>query len=238
MSDEETRPDASEATSGEAPGSTETSAAAASEEKPVEAAASAAQPSEAAAGGAGETGGADDASSSGDAGGASAASEDRGSHAVVKDAPVEHAALAATVLGDTLPSAVRTAIADAGGHGHASGDAHGGHGDEHFAHTLPMKVLVGVLGALIVLTVLTVAVTSLDLGSQGNFVVAMIIATIKAALVMGYFMHLVWDSKFNVFVFLSSFLFVMLFLSMALLDRQEYQTDIDTFEADQKATAQ
>jgi len=30
----------------------------------------------------------------------------------------------------------------------------------------------------------------------------------------------------------------MLFLSMALLDRQEYQTDIDTFEADQKATAQ
>ena len=82
--------------------------------------------------------------------------------------------------------------------------------------------------------VLTVAVTSVDLGSQGNFIVAMIIATIKAALVMGYFMHLVWDSKFNVFAFLSSFLFVLLFLSMALLDRGEYRPTIDRFEADQK----
>ena len=100
-----------------------------------------------------------------------------------------------------------------------------------------MTILGGVLGALIVLTVLTVAVTSIDLGSQGNFIVAMIIATIKAALVMGYFMHLVWDSKFNALLFLSSFLFVLLFLSMALLDRREYQPGIDGFEVDQKAIA-
>ena len=221
MSDEETRPDAPEAASGEAPaGSAESGETASSEGTSDEA-----KPSEKTA---------------------EAEAGEGSTHAVVKDAPVEHAAFAATVLGDTLPSAVRTAIASAGGpgggHAHAAGDAHGGgghggHGDEHFAHTLPMTVLGGVLGALIVLTVLTVAVTSVDLGSQGNFIVAMIIATIKAALVMGYFMHLVWDSKFNVFVFLSSFFFVMLFLSMALLDRQEYQSGIDRFEADQKATA-
>jgi|GEM_PF-405792 len=149
------------------------------------------------------------------------------------------AAFAATVLGDTLPSAVREALSEAkGSHGHGHGGHGGGHaaahGDEHFAHTLPMTMLLGVLGALVILTVLTVAVTSVDLGSQGNFIVAMIIATIKAALVMGYFMHLVWDSKFNVFAFLSSFLFVLLFLSMALLDRGEYQPTIDRFEADQK----
>jgi len=174
------------------------------------------------------------------------ASAGEGTHEPVQGEPVEHAAFAATVLGDTLPSAVRAAIAASGsgaavahvGSGHG-GDGHGhdDHGDEHFSHPLSMTILGGVLGALIVLTVLTVAVTSIDLGSQGNFIVAMIIATIKAALVMGYFMHLVWDSKFNVLVFLSSFLFVLLFLSMALLDRGEYQLGIDTFEADQKATA-
>lgn len=216
MSDEETRPDAPETASGEASvGSTGSTGESASSE------ATSGDSAPAAAG-------SSDAAPSSDAAG--------GSHAVVKEAAPQ-AALAATVLGDTLPSAVRSASSGgAGGHAHG-GSAHGGHGDEHFAHTLPMTVLGGVLGALIVLTVLTVAVTSVDLGSQGNFIVAMIIATIKAALVMGYFMHLVWDSKFNVFVFLSSFFFVMLFLSMALLDRQEYQTGIDTFEADQKATA-
>jgi len=154
----------------------------------------------------------------------------------------QKAAFAATVLGDTLPSAVRSALAAGAAHGHGgahggSGHGHDAHDDEHFAHALPMTILGGVLVALVVLTVLTVAVTSVDLGSQGNFIVAMIIATIKAGLVMGYFMHLVWDSKFNVFAFLSSFLFVLLFLSMALLDRGEYQSGIDTFEADQKATA-
>lgn len=218
MSDEETRPDAPETASGEASvGSAEpTGESASSEATSGDSVPAAAASSE-------------DAAPTSDAAG--------GSHAVVKEAAAPHAAFAATVLGDTLPSAVRSASSGgAGDHGHG-GSAHGGHGDEHFAHTLPMTVLGGVLGALIVLTVLTVAVTSVDLGSQGNFIVAMIIATIKAALVMGYFMHLVWDSKFNVFVFLSSFFFVMLFLSMALLDRQEYQTGIDTFEADQKATA-
>jgi len=150
----------------------------------------------------------------------------------------EHVGLAATILGDTLPSAVRAAIDSHAELTHAAAGAHAvAHDDEHFAHTLPMKMLVGVLGALVILTVLTVAVTSIDLGSQGNFIIAMIIATIKAALVMGYFMHLVWDSKFNVFAFLSSFLFVLLFLSMTLLDRGETQSSIDHFEADQKAIA-
>jgi cytochrome c oxidase subunit IV len=162
---------------------------------------------------------------------ASAASEPR-----ITDSKAP-AAFAATVLGDTLPSAVGEALHEArGGHAHGGGGHGAAHGDEHFAHTLPMTMLIGVLGALVILTVLTVAVTSVDLGSQGNFIVAMIIATIKAALVMGYFMHLVWDSKFNVFAFLSSFLFVLLFLSMALLDRGEYQPTIDSFEADQTTT--
>lgn len=117
-----------------------------------------------------------------------------------------------------------------GDHGHG-----GGHDDEHFAHTASAKMLLGVFGALIFLTVLTVAVTAVDLGANGNLIVAMVIATIKAALVMGFFMHMIWDNKFNVVAFTSSFLFVILFLAMVLTDRGEYQDAMDSWEADKKA---
>jgi cytochrome c oxidase subunit 4 len=83
--------------------------------------------------------------------------------------------------------------------------------------------------------VVTVMVTKVDLGGEGNFIVAMVIATIKAGLVMAYFMHLRWDKKFNVVVFLSSFLFVTLFLGILLTDRKEYQDVIDSFERVQAA---
>lgn len=125
-----------------------------------------------------------------------------------------------------------TADGDQAGHGHGGHDG-GGH-DDHLGHTAPVSVLVGVLVALGMLTVLTVAVTAVDLGSQGNFVVAMIIATVKAILVMGYFMHMFWDSRFNVVAFSSSFLFVLLFLAMAVLDGSEYQEEVKTYENDKK----
>lgn len=123
------------------------------------------------------------------------------------------------------------------GHAHAGDHGHGDHGghDEHFAHTAPASMLIGVFVALILLTILTVGVTAVDLGANGNLVVAMVIATVKAVLVMGFFMHMFWDSKFNVVAFTSSFLFVILFLAMALADRGEYQDTIDHFEADKKA---
>ena len=63
----------------------------------------------------------------------------------------------------------------------------------------------------------------------------MIIATIKAGLVMAVFMHLWWDRRMNVFVFLGSFLFVMLFIGMALTDKSEYKPDIDRKIADDVA---
>ena len=145
---------------------------------------------------------------------------------------VDSATESDAIVSEAPPSA---AVAD--DHGAAYGGGHGGHGDDHFAHVLPMSLLVGVLLALILLTVLTVGVTAIDLGSQGNFVVAMIIASVKAALVMGYFMHMVWDNKYNVVAFTSSFLFVLLFLAMSVLDGTEYADDIDSFEADKKVEA-
>ena len=118
-------------------------------------------------------------------------------------------------------------------HAHGAG-AHGdGHDDHGLAHTTPVSLLVGILAVLLVLTILTVSVTSFDLGAQGNLVVAMVIATIKAALVVTFFMHLFWDKKFHLILFLTSVLFVILFLSMAITDRGEYDRDVEAFRAAQ-----
>ena len=116
--------------------------------------------------------------------------------------------------------------------GHAHGDE--GHGDDHgIAHTTPLSLLVGILAALLVLTILTVSVTSIDLGHQGNLAVAMFIATIKAGLVVTYFMHLRWDKLFHLILFLTSVLFLILFLSMSITDTSEYQHDVEAFRAAQ-----
>lgn len=117
-------------------------------------------------------------------------------------------------------------------HGHTAGN---GHGDE-LAHTTPVALLVSVFAALIALTIATVAVTGVDLGGQGNLMIALIIATIKGGLVVTYFMHLRWDRKLHALVFSSALLFVILFLAMTLTDRQEYQPFIDQLNAAQAAT--
>jgi cytochrome c oxidase subunit 4 len=59
----------------------------------------------------------------------------------------------------------------------------------------------------------------------------MIIATVKAAIVCTFFMHLLWDKKFNAVLFLTSVLFLILFLSMATTDRGEYQHLVDEYRA-------
>ena len=109
---------------------------------------------------------------------------------------------------------------------HAAED-HAGHG---LAHTMPIWMLVAVLGALMLLTILTVSVTNYDLGGQGNLVVGMVIATVKAGLVITFFMHLLWDKKFHLILFLTAVLFVVLFLSMSITDRGEYQQNIDLYQ--------
>lgn len=139
------------------------------------------------------------------------------------------AALAST--GHAAHASAAHAAAPGSTHGHAHGA--GAHGDGHghgLAHTMPVPMLLGVLAALMVLTILTVSVTNFDLGAQGNLVVAMVIATIKAGLVVAFFMHLVWDKKLHLLLFLTSVLFLILFLSLSVNDRGEYQHDIDAFQ--------
>ena len=70
-------------------------------------------------------------------------------------------------------------------------------------HVVPLRLLVGVLVALLFLTVVTVAVTYVDLGPV-NLVVALLIALVKASLVLLVFMHLRWDRPFNAVVLITS----------------------------------
>ena len=96
--------------------------------------------------------------------------------------------------------------------------AHGHSEDGHdFAHPAPVSMLLAVFVALTILTVITVAQSNFDLG-RFDVAVVMIIATIKASLVMAFFMHMAFDKPFNVIVFLSSFVFVALFVIFTLSD--------------------
>jgi cytochrome c oxidase subunit 4 len=102
-----------------------------------------------------------------------------------------------------------------------------GHASAHdeVGHVVPLSTLVGVLAALLVLTVVTVAVTWVDLGAL-NLVVAMVIALIKGALVLLYFMHLRWDRPFNAVVLISALAFVVIFVALSLMDSVNYQPDM------------
>src|SRR5690606_34185118 len=100
--------------------------------------------------------------------------------------------------------------------------------DDHdaIAHPVPLRTLLGVFGALLVLTVLTVAVTGIQLGAA-NIWLALIIAAAKAALVALYFMHLRWDSPFNAIALVAALFFVALMMGIIILDSKEYAPNYD-----------
>ena len=56
-------------------------------------------------------------------------------------------------------------------------------------HAHSAKLYVVIFGLLLVLTAITVAVAQVDLGAA-NTIVAVVVASVKAALVLLYFMHL------------------------------------------------
>ncbi len=104
------------------------------------------------------------------------------------------------------------------------------HAHDELAHITPVSLLFKIWAALMVFTILTVAASYIDFGGQGNLVVSLIIATIKASLVVVFFMHLRWDRRFHALTFLSGFLFVILFIGLALTDRAEYQPMIKAYQ--------
>ena len=94
--------------------------------------------------------------------------------------------------------------------------AHADDGNVH-VHIAPAPFYWGIFGALVCLTILTVAISYFDFGS-GNTFIAIVIATVKAGLVATFFMHLRHDKLFHTLAFLSAFLFLSIFLLMTADD--------------------
>ena len=105
---------------------------------------------------------------------------------------------------------------------------HGAGGHPQVGHVVPLRLLFMIWGALVVLTVVTVAVTYIPAELLGPFTlwVALVIAGIKATLVALYFMHLRWDRPLNGSIMAISIAVVIMFVGGALTDTAEYQGDM------------
>lgn len=110
-------------------------------------------------------------------------------------------------------------------HDHAHEDAPYGEAEVH-AHIGSYKSYFAVFVGLIFFTLLTVAVAGIHLG-RANLAVAVIIASLKAALVCTFFMHLKDDNKFNSLILIAAITFIGVFFALTLND-VDYRGQLDT----------
>jgi cytochrome c oxidase subunit 4 len=88
--------------------------------------------------------------------------------------------------------------------------------EEHTTHSQGFYLIIGI--TLLVLTVTTAAVAFVNLGAF-NPVIALLIATIKATLVVLFFMHVKGASeKLTGIVVFSGFFFLSILLTLSLAD--------------------
>ena len=77
-----------------------------------------------------------------------------------------------------------------------------------------LKVFIG----LMILTALTVAVTTIHFGDMLNIIVGVVIALLKAALVIWIFMHLKFENRrLRYFVYVPAFFFIAFVLTLTML---------------------
>ena len=79
-----------------------------------------------------------------------------------------------------------------------------------------IRVYLMVFGALGILTVVTVLASYLEISTSEGIFLALIIASVKASLVAGYFMHLITERNTIIWILILIvvFFFVMLFLPL------------------------
>ena len=101
-------------------------------------------------------------------------------------------------------------------HGHQPDhETYTGHAAPH--HQAPLAAYFVVFGALMVLTVLTVWVSRIDLGTL-NTAVAMAIAIVKALVVILWFMHVIHSPRLTWIVVISSFLWLAVLFVLTFSD--------------------
>ena len=92
---------------------------------------------------------------------------------------------------------------------------HAKHQDSH--HIIPLRTYLNVFAALIVLTFVTVAASRIDFGAL-NAVIAFAIASVKALLVLAYFMHLKYDNMMNRVIIASGVFFLLVLWMFVTID--------------------
>lgn len=85
------------------------------------------------------------------------------------------------------------------------------------SHIVPYKMYLYILAGLISLTLISVGVTEIEFGEFSVFV-ALLLATIKATLVLIYFMHLKFDNKILQILVPAIFIIVALVIFIVFLD--------------------
>ncbi len=84
-------------------------------------------------------------------------------------------------------------------------------------HIVPLKIYFAIFASLMILTTVTVVVAYYDLGPL-NTVVALLIAVVKATLVILYFMHVRYSPSLTKLVVAGSFLWLAIMLSITMMD--------------------
>ncbi len=72
-----------------------------------------------------------------------------------------------------------------------------------------IRVYLTVFGALGALTLLTVAASYMDVSTTETIFLALTIATVKASLVAGYFMHLITEKQTIIWILCLTFVFFL-----------------------------
>lgn len=89
--------------------------------------------------------------------------------------------------------------------------------DQDSHHIIPLKTYLQVFAALIFLTFITVTASRFDFG-EWNTIIAFLIATIKAVLVLAIFMHLKYDNMMNRVIIASAAFFLLVLYFFVLID--------------------
>ena len=95
-----------------------------------------------------------------------------------------------------------------------------------------IRVYLIIFGALLVGTVLTVWASFIDFGSaKWNITVALIIATVKASLVAGYFMHLISEKKTIYATLATTAFFFVALMGLTLWSMHDFPSFTQVFQA-------
>jgi cytochrome c oxidase subunit 4 len=95
-------------------------------------------------------------------------------------------------------------------------------------HIVSRTVYFAIFGALLVGTILTVWMATVDLGANLNTVVALTIAVVKATLVVLYFMHVRYSSRLTWVIVASGIFWLAILFILTLSDYESRDKDIRT----------